>query len=102
MPNRTQAQDTMPNLLDQPLNADVLIERARRNAGVGDFGDTPFREGLQVFLRACAEEAELSLFGRFATRWDIGRFLSNLLRLREAERRGAALPHQPVEKTVFM
>ncbi len=68
-------------LLSHPLRSEDLTELARRRTGLTDFGDTPFRGGLQEFLRACAEEAELSLFGRLGTRWDVMRFLSNLLRL---------------------
>src|SRR3954447_9133456 len=84
------------------LDADALIERARRDTGLSDFGDAPFREGLRVFLRACAEEADLSLFGRFATRWDIGRFLSNLLRLRDEEKRAPAILDGPIRRPIFI
>src|SRR3954447_5509619 len=91
----------MPTLF-RTLDADMLIERARRDAGLSDFGDTPFREGLGVFLRACAEEADLSLFGRLATRWDIGRFLSNLLRLRDEERQAPAILDEPLRAPIFI
>src|SRR4051812_26670228 len=84
------------------LDADALIERARRDTGLSDFGDTPFREGLRVFLHACTEEAELSQFGSFATRWDIGRFLSNLLLLREEEKRRPAILDEPIEKPIII
>src|SRR3954454_10995186 len=84
------------------LDADALIAQARRNTGLTDFGDAPFREGLQILLRACAEEADLSLFGRFGTRWDLGRFLSNLLRLRDEERRAPAIFDEPIEKPIFI
>ncbi len=50
-------------LLHQRLRPGDLIERSRRRSKLEDFGDWPFQEGLQVFLRACLEEAELSLFG---------------------------------------
>src|SRR4029079_9204814 len=88
--------------LRQALSLDALIERAQRSTGFNDFGDTPFREGLQIFLRACAEEADLSLFGRFGTRWDIGRFLANLLRLRDEELRTPAILEEPLERPIFI
>src|SRR3954469_25618901 len=84
------------------LDADALIAQARRDTGLIDFGDTPFREGLRIFLRACAEEADLSLFGRFGTRWDIGRFLANLLRLRHEELRTPSILDEPIEKPIFI
>src|SRR4051794_4506773 len=84
------------------LDADALIARARRDTGLTDFGDAPFREGLRILLRACAEEADLSLFGRLGTRWDLVRFLSNLLRLRDEERRAPAILDEPIEKPIFI
>jgi len=85
-----------------PLDADELIGLAQRRTGLVDFGSTPFDEPLQNLLRACREEAELSLFGRFATRWDAVRFLSNLLRLREEEKRAPQILEQRVERPIFI
>jgi hypothetical protein len=92
----------IPALLRSPLLADALIARARRGTGLADFGDTSFREGLEVLLRACAEEAQLSLFGHFGTRWDLVRFLSNLLRLRYEEIRAPEILDQPIERPIFI
>lgn len=89
-------------LLCHPLRSEDLTELARRRTGLTDFGDTPFRGGLQEFLRACAEEAELSLFGRLGTRWDVMRFLSNLLRLQHEEARAPEILAQPIEQPLFI
>ena len=88
--------------LNRALRADDLIERARRRTGLDDFGDTPFREGLDVLLRACNEEAGLSLFGRVCTRWDIVRFLSNLLRMQDEERRAPEILDEPIKRPIFI
>ena len=88
--------------LQQPWRSEELIERARRRAGLQDFGNTRFQEGLQVFLRACAEEADLSLFGRLGTRWDIGRLLSNLLRLRDEELKSPGILDEPIVRPIFI
>ena len=67
----SQAADTITAALAvmrDPLDANELIARAQRRTDLVDFGCTPFEEPLQKLLRACREEAELSLFGRFATR----------------------------------
>jgi hypothetical protein len=79
-----------------------LIARAQRCAGRSDFGETPFREALASFLEACREEADLSLFGRLAVRWDTERFLRNLLRLREEEERRPDILDRPIERPIFI
>src|SRR6516162_2129133 len=100
-----QAADTiiaaLADLRD-PLGADELMTRAQRRMNLVDFGSTPFQEPLQNLLRACREEAELSLFGRFVTRWDAVRFLSNLLRLREEERRAPKILEERIEPPIFI
>ena len=85
-----------------PLRADALIARAQRRTGLVDFGGTPFEEPLQNFLRACREEGDLSLFGHFVTRWDVVRFLSNLLHLRDQERRAPEILARPIERPIFI
>src|SRR5579875_173401 len=92
----------MMALLRRPLCAEELIAQARRRTGFSDFGDTPFQPALEVFLRACTEEAALSLFGRFGTRWDVIRFLSNLLWLRHAELERPEILEQPIERPLFI
>jgi hypothetical protein len=84
------------------LGAEELLQQAQRRAGLTDFGDTPFLEGLQMFLQACAEEAELGLFGLFATRWDVLRFLSNLLQLHHHEVMAPEILEQPIERPIFI
>jgi Sulfotransferase family len=82
--------------------AEDLVVRARRRAGAGDFCDTPFVDALQMLLRSCREEADLSLFGRFAIRWDSIRFLSNLARLRAEELRAPEILDLPIERPILI
>ncbi len=84
------------------LGADTLIARAQDRTGLVDFGDTPFEEPLREFLHSCRVEGDLSLFGRLATHWDSVRFLSNLLRLREEERRRPEILDQSIERPIFI
>ncbi len=93
--------DALAGLRDD-LSADELVARARRRTGLADFGGAPFEEPLENFLRACREEAELSLFGHLATRWDAVRFLSNLLRLRAEEAQAPEILEQPIERPIFV
>jgi Sulfotransferase family len=101
----TQTADTITAAfaaLRGSLGATELITRAQRRMNLVDFGSTLFQEPLEKLLRACREEAELSLLGRFVTRWDTIRFLSNLLRLREEERRTPEILEQRIERPIFI
>jgi hypothetical protein len=107
MPQRSvlQLTDSLGSAL-APLrgraSADQLIAVARCRAGLTEFGETGFLDRLQIFLDACFEEAQLSLIGRIATRWDIVRFLSNLLRLRHEETRAPEILYQPIRNPIFI
>ena len=89
-------------LLRGRSSADQLIGVARRRTALDEFGETAFWGPLQNFLDACFEEANLSLVGRLATRWDIVRFLSNLLRLHDEELRAPEILDQPVTNPIFI
>jgi Sulfotransferase family len=80
----------------RPPSAEYLIEQAQRRTGLSDFGDLPFEQPLRLLLQACDEEAQLSLFGSAAIRWDCLRFLENLLRLRAEENAAPAILDRPV------
>ncbi|MBV8506424.1 MAG: sulfotransferase [Alphaproteobacteria bacterium] len=100
-----QIADTLGDafaLSHQPLSADELITLAHRRSGLTDFGQTRFQPALQKFLRSCFEDANLSLVGRMATRWDVVRFLSNLLRLVEEEKRAPEILAQPIAKPILI
>ncbi|MDE2580637.1 MAG: sulfotransferase [Rhodospirillales bacterium] len=89
-------------LLHQPLRPERLIARAARRAGSSDFGDIPFHEPLARLLGACASESAPSLVGRIATRWDVLRFLGNLLRLAEEDARDPAIRAEPIARPIFI
>jgi hypothetical protein len=88
--------------LREPLSADRLIALARRRTGLTEFGETAFLGPLQKFLRACCEDGNLNLVGRVATRWDVVRFLSNLLRLFDEEQRAPEILAQPIARPIFI
>jgi hypothetical protein len=92
----------LAGLLQRPFSDSELIEAARRQTGFDDFGDESFREPLRLLLRCYAMEAELSLIGRMAVRWDVLRFLGNLLRLADEERAAPSITALPVRAPVFI
>jgi len=90
-------------ILRRPFRAEDLVARAQREAGHTDFGDTGFIEPLRHLLAACsAPEADLSLIGRFATQWDVSRFLGNLLRFRAEETSRPEIVDQKIERPIFI
>jgi len=58
-----------------PLTPSSVIAAASKAAGSGDFGGESFREPLEVFLRSCEQDAELTTFGRLL----IGKMLAGAL-----------------------
>jgi len=79
-----------------------LIHRALKRAGRANFSDLSFVQPLNRLLKAYAEEADLSFFGRHATRCDLDRCLANLLRLDEAEEENPSIVSRPIRKPVFI
>ena len=89
-------------LMDRPLDPDPLIRKARRQTGLSDFGDASFIGPLTRLLDACHAESVLSIVGRSATKWDVVRFLSNLLILQDAAARSPAITETAIRRPVFI
>ena len=89
-------------LLDRALDPDELIGLARRQTKHQDFGDADYVDPLIRLLQACSSESALSLVGRSATRWDVVRFLSNLLRLQAATSAQPAISATPLRQPIFI
>jgi hypothetical protein len=89
-------------VLERPLRGEDLVRLAQDQTGLTDFGDSSFEEPLDILLSDYHRTANLSLFGRLAARWDSLRFLTNLLQLREAERRHPEILRQPIDKPIFI
>jgi hypothetical protein len=84
------------------LNDDELLEAASKRAGLTDFGDHPYRQGLRVLLESCREEAELNVIGRFATREYLVRLLTNLLYLERDRQRYPEIEKETISAPIFM
>lgn len=61
------------------LDKNLLIDDAKQQTGLDDFGDTRFLEPMQLLLKALEEEADLNPVGRFLTKQSILRLLKNRL-----------------------
>jgi hypothetical protein len=89
-------------LLGRPLAADPLIQIARRQTGLSEFGDTSFIGPLTRLLDSCSTESALGIVGRSATKWDIVRFLSNLLLVQDATTHCPEIAAAPVRQPIFI
>jgi hypothetical protein len=89
-------------LLRRPFNDSALIAAAQKRAASAEFGTDNFREPLRLLLRCYATESDLSFVGRIAVRWDVIRFLTNLLRLAAEERAEPAITSRPVPAPIFI
>lgn len=84
------------------LDACVLAEAALHRTQRTRYADMSFFEPLQKLLTAYEEEAELSLFGRWAARFDVMRCLTNLLHLEAAEEADPSIKSRPVMAPLFI
>ena len=88
----------------RPIDLDVegLLEKARRNTGLVDFGGNEFREPLGLLIESLETEANLSLLGRVVARGDLLRTLENRLRLVDVFREHPEIAEQPIERPIFV
>lgn len=54
-----------------PLDEESLLNEARKNTGLDDFGRDRWLEHFRVLIRAIENEAKLNLTGRILTRSDL-------------------------------
>jgi hypothetical protein len=90
----------------RPFDAEGLIKEALAgqddDAFGRDFGPDQFIEGLLILLSALESEANLSVVGRLAVRWDVIRCLRNLLRLRLEEERTPEICDAPIRRPLII
>ena len=90
----------------RPLDAEALISEALAGQNIAafgrEFGPDQFIEGLLILLHSLEAEANLSLVGRLAVRWDVLRCLRNLLRLRREEERNPDLGATPIRQPLII
>lgn len=84
------------------LSVGELIRLAQRQTGLTDFGGWGVEEALEILVRSYEEEANLSTFGSLAARWDVMRFLSNLLRFQEREKKNPSILAEKIERPIFI
>ncbi|MCY4426744.1 MAG: sulfotransferase [Halieaceae bacterium] len=67
-----------------PLDENSLLEHARSNTGLSDFGDENWRDPFQVLVKSLDDEAELHLMGRLMARSELLALLEQRLKIEDA------------------
>src|SRR5262245_19774351 len=79
------------------LDPDAIAKAAVKRAGLDDFGDAGWREGLEVLCLALDVEANLTAFGRIALRGLIVASLESRLRLVDWAKRHPEVREERIE-----
>jgi hypothetical protein len=88
--------------LGPKLNADSIVSEALKESGRQSFSSTQFLEPLRHLVKAYEDEANLSVFGRFAARFDILRSLRNLLRFDCEEEVQSGIRARSISQPIFI
>ncbi len=85
------------------LTEGALLDAARTNTGLADFGDeADWREGFQRLVQSLNEEARLNAVGRLIAFNELLRHLENRLRVTEDVRRHPEILDVEIVKPLFM
>jgi hypothetical protein len=84
------------------LDERSLLDAARRETGLDDFGGEEFREPLKLVLEGLETEARLTLLGRVVARRDLLGLLTNRLRLAEDRKRNPGIAEQRIARPFFI
>jgi hypothetical protein len=80
----------------------ALMDAARRETSLSDFGDDAFREPLARLLYSLENEARLNLMGKLAARQEILQLLVNRLQLQRDRKAHPAIEEQTIASPLFI
>ncbi len=95
-------QAATPNIPQVSLEEASLLEEARRNTGLDDFGDSNFRDGMRRLLDSLEQEARLTAIGRLIAHGEVLRHLENRLRVAADWQRWPEMAEVKIEKPIFV
>ena len=85
-----------------PLDEQSLIEHAKANTGLSDFGEDDWYEPFKVLIKALDEEAELNLMGRLMTRSEMLNYLEQRLQIEDTYKRHPEIEDQEIVKPLMI
>lgn len=85
-----------------PLDEVSLLNSAKAETALNDFGDELWREPFQILIKALEEEAELHLMGRIMARSDLLTWLKNRLLITQTLKQHPQILEQEIEQPLFI
>lgn len=85
-----------------PLDENSLINTAKANTGLRDFGDEEWHEPFQVLIRSLEEESELTLMGRLMTRSDLLLYLQARLQVEDTYKKHPEIDDQEIVRPMLI
>jgi hypothetical protein len=79
-----------------------LLDIARRQTGLNDFGDPSFLEPLRRLIESLEAEARLTPVGRLATQHDLIRLLVNRLLVEEDRKRNPTIADEKIRSPIII
>ncbi len=95
-------QATLADIPAVSLDETSLLDEARKNTGLDDFGESIFREGLERLLASLEQEAQLTAIGRLIAHSEVLRHLENRLRVTEDWKRWPEMGDVVIERPIFV
>lgn len=92
--------DGLPGM--SPIDVPSLLDAARRETGLDDFGEANFRDGLEALADSLAREAYLSDVGRMAYSGQVLGYLQERLRIEDWYRGHPEIDAQVVAAPIFV
>ena len=84
------------------LSEQVVLEAARRQTGLSDFGADDFRARLRVWLQAAEEDTDLNALGRLGVFSNCVRYLANRLRVEDVLARHPEILQVAIERPIIV
>jgi hypothetical protein len=84
------------------LEAKALLEAARTETGLDDFGGETFLDPLSRLVDSCRDEARLNSLGKIAFKSDVVQLLVNRLLLQRASENSPGIRQRPIIAPIFI
>jgi hypothetical protein len=93
---------TSAGWVDRTLDANRLMDLARRRTGLEDFGSDDFLEPFGLLVASYNTEARLNFVGRLSAKMYLVRLLENRLRMEQDRKRYPQIAEQTIRTPVFI
>jgi hypothetical protein len=88
--------------MSEPLRVDALVEEARKQTGLADFGGDTWRPALEILIDSANREAKLNEMGRASLATHVVTLLANRLQVADCIRRHPEIGRQRIERPLFI